>query len=99
MRILITGAGGFIGSALTQALLSLGKMEDRQGVLRPIDRIMLVDRHMPFIADARLERIQGDVSEESTLRRVADWKPDSIFHLAAACCRSVTPCSLARRAM
>lgn len=83
MRILISGAGGFIGSTLTRSLLNAGRLKDRQGRLRDIDRILVVDSHLPFSSDIRLEHIRGDISDEVVLQRVADWQPDSVFHLAA----------------
>ncbi|MGL4556805.1 MAG: NAD-dependent epimerase/dehydratase family protein, partial [Afipia sp.] len=83
MRVVITGAGGFIGSNLTRALLNAGRLADRHGTPRRIDRMLLVDSHLPDFADDRVEQVQGDISHSAVLQRIADFQPDSVFHLAA----------------
>lgn len=83
MRVLITGAGGFIGSNLVQALQSAGHLTNRDGFLQAIERMLLVDSYLPTRPDNRREQIQGDISDDSVLRQIAEWRPDSVFHLAA----------------
>ncbi len=83
MRVLITGAGGFIGKVLTRHLLSGTKLLDRGGAAHQIERILLVDTYLPKDRDTRIDYLHGDISNGSILKRLADWKPDSIFHLAA----------------
>ncbi len=83
MRVVITGAGGFIGSNLVRALLDVGQLTDRQGIPRQIDRVLQVDSHLSDDTDRKLERIQGDISNDAVLQQVGDFQPDSVFHLAA----------------
>lgn len=83
MRVLITGAGGFIGATLTAALLQGGVLKNAKGESEAIDEIMLLDTHLPPISDPRLARVQADMSDRETRAKIAAWKPQSVFHLAA----------------
>lgn len=83
MRILITGAGGFIGRTLTTALLQAGRLANAAGQPERIDEMLLVDTFLPPTSDPRLKRLQADLSAPETLKQIAAWKPHSAFHLAA----------------
>jgi D-erythronate 2-dehydrogenase len=83
MRVLITGAGGFIGTTLTAALLQSGVLKNAKGDSETIDEILLLDTHLPPISDPRLRRVEADISDRETYRTIAEWKPQSVFHLAA----------------
>ncbi len=83
MRILITGANGFIGTTLLRALLQNGKLAGRDGAPEAIEEILLVDTNLPATADPRVTRLQADLASPDVLQQVAAWKPDSVFHLAS----------------
>ncbi|HYE23348.1 MAG TPA: NAD-dependent epimerase/dehydratase family protein [Candidatus Paceibacterota bacterium] len=70
-RALVTGAGGFIGKALTQALLRAG--HEVLGTVRP---------GAPAQA---FQTAEVDVSDATALLEVGEkWKPEWVFHLAAS---------------
>jgi len=84
MRILITGAAGFIGHQLTATLLARGSLCDGMGEARPISEIVLVD--MVPIEGADDDRIRaeiGDFRDRDFLCQLTDAEFDSVFHLAA----------------
>jgi nucleoside-diphosphate-sugar epimerase len=83
MRVLITGAGGFIGKTLTSALLREGSLTNVNGEAEAIEEILLVDAHLPPLSDRRLKPLQADFSAPETLKTIAAWRPHSVFHLAA----------------
>ncbi len=83
MRVLMTGAGGFIGSTLTRALLQAGELKTRDGLVARIDEILLVDTHLPDYNDSRITALNGDIAAPTTLAAIRQFKPDSVFHLAA----------------
>ncbi|MFJ9705067.1 D-erythronate dehydrogenase [Streptomyces sp. NPDC101234] len=81
MRVVVTGASGFLGGRLTGALL-------RTRTLRgaPIDRLVLADRMAPpgspAAADPLVEVVRGDLTDR--LDDVFARPVDAVFHLAAA---------------
>lgn len=87
MRIIITGAAGFIGTALTKALLATGQLADRTGRLQPITEILLIDRVAPALPQASgavaLRAETGDLGDAAFRQRVFAQPFDSLFHLAA----------------
>lgn len=76
MKVLITGAGGYIGATLVELLRARGELGGRR-----VDALALADRQLPDAGDATA--IRGDIADAQTLRQVADFAPDVVFHLAA----------------
>lgn len=76
MKVLVTGAGGFVGSVLAAHLLREGQVAGRR-----VASLALLDRQLARFPGA--ECWEGDLGEAATLERVAAFEPDAVFHLAA----------------
>lgn len=76
VRILITGAGGFVGGHLVRAL---------QAVLPPDGELVLADRHAQGAADPSMSRsIHLDITDMADVNRVVQTeRPTHLVHLAA----------------
>ena len=71
-RVLVTGAGGYIGRALTRALLATG------------DGLVLTDLALPEAPDDRQRprRLIGDIADAALVERAFAEPVDLVFHLA-----------------
>jgi nucleoside-diphosphate-sugar epimerase len=81
MNLLITGANGFIGKALTRRLLR----EDAAplAALGPLGRLTLVDLGFEGAEVPRVRRLHGSIADPAILARAFDTPVDVLFHLAS----------------
>ncbi len=87
MKVLITGAAGFLGRKLTARLLQEGRLTGPSGGPEPIECLVLFSRSRPDVDThghpADVEIVQGDVTDAPVVRELIESGVDSIFHLAA----------------
>jgi len=76
MRVLITGGGGFIGVHLADLLRERGELGGRR-----IGALALADQALPETAGETA--IRGDLTQPAVMAKVAGFRPDVVFHLAA----------------
>jgi nucleoside-diphosphate-sugar epimerase len=77
MRVLITGANGFVGRLLAKRLLEQGHLCDR-----PLSALLLLDQHFESQpVDERLRYHTGSITDAALLRRMLADGVDVVFHL------------------
>lgn len=85
MRIVVTGAAGFLGQRLVRALAARGELTDVTGKVRPITSIVGADNAQGsgLFADARVEYRTGDITDKAFAEALIGGETASVFHLAA----------------
>jgi len=81
MNLLITGANGFIGRALTSRLLNAGS--PCLSALGTIGRLTLMDLGFEGPETPRVRRLSGSIADPALLARAFDTPVDIVFHLAS----------------
>ena len=84
MKVVITGAAGFLGQRLARQLLATERLIDRDGQARAIEQLVLADIvAAPDHGDSRVSVMTGDLGDAGFLDGLIDARTDSVFHLAA----------------
>ncbi|MFI4888273.1 MAG: NAD-dependent epimerase/dehydratase family protein, partial [Burkholderiales bacterium] len=84
MRVVITGAAGFLGSRLARAILERGTLRDSRGDKRSVRELVLVDVAAPARhEDPRIRVVQGNLDDRAVVDALVSPATDTIFHLAA----------------
>lgn len=79
MHVVVTGANGFIGKHLCQALL-----QGQLATAAPLSRLSVLDLTLDQLPDdPRLVRISGSYSDPAVLQQCLQQPADLVFHLAA----------------
>ena len=82
MKILVTGGGGFLGSALIRFLI-----EDTDNEVINLDKLTYagnLDSVVPVADSSRYHFEQADICDREALDRIfATHQPDAVMHLAA----------------
>jgi len=80
-RVVLTGAGGFVGQHLLRKLLADGKIGENGA---PITSLVLVDIALKDIPDdPRVRTVVGNLTEAATLKSAIEGGVDVLFHLAS----------------
>ena len=74
-KVLVTGGSGFIGAHLVQKLLNNNYKVMVVDNLKTIGGIIYINPKSKFV--------KGDILDPKVLKKIDNWKPKIIYHLAA----------------
>ena len=80
-RVLVTGADGFIGSHLTEALVQAGARVTALALYNSFDSFGWLD-DLPDEVRAKIKLVRGDIRDSALVGRIVQGQ-DVVFHLAA----------------
>lgn len=84
MRVIVTGAGGFLGRRLVGQLLQQSELDGPHGRREPIGRIVACDLSLANLAvDPHIDRVEADASDPAVIRSLVTADTRAVFHLAA----------------
>ncbi len=81
LKVLVTGADGFIGSHLTEKLVKRGAEVTALSLYNSFDRYGWLD-DLPDVTRVKLNLIRGDIRDSAFVRRIVQ-RQQLVFHLAA----------------
>jgi UDP-glucose 4-epimerase len=81
MKVLVTGANGFIGSHIVEHLTQLNRAAVAVGRERRFDIVGLDNQRSPFPFDADYEDIRGDTRDRALVRKLVA-QADRVIHMA-----------------
>lgn len=84
MKVVVTGAAGFIGSRLARALSARTELRDAQDASFSIRSLVLADSVLPEAdaSDARIVAVRGDIGDPAFVSGLIDADTRVVFHLA-----------------
>ncbi len=84
MKLVITGAAGFLGRRLVSRLLAKRTLSGADGRQQPLTELVLFDMVRPEApaGDVACDCRSGDITDASQVRAVVDARTDGVFHLA-----------------
>ena len=78
MRVVVTGANGFLGRRLVRALLDRGRLCGE-----PIEQLTAFDTTPDDAPDGRVRAVAGDITDPGQVAALIDGRTSAVFHLAA----------------